>query len=62
MSNHLVEILFHSGRGSVCLEPSGSRHGQVAVPMTSNLKAVQNGQHSSPISLVWSEKSCVEVN
>jgi len=25
MSNHRVEILFHSGRGGVCLELPGSR-------------------------------------
>jgi hypothetical protein len=25
MGNHLIEILFHSGRGSICLEPPGSR-------------------------------------
>ena len=25
MNNHLVEILLHSWRGSICLEPSGSR-------------------------------------
>jgi hypothetical protein len=25
MSNHLVEILFHSRRGSICLEPPGLR-------------------------------------
>src|SRR5271165_1608595 len=30
MSNHRVEILFHSRRGSVCLEPSGlRRHGAI---------------------------------
>jgi hypothetical protein len=34
---------------------------RVAVPMTSNLKAVRNGQHSSPIPWFWSEKSDAEV-
>src|SRR5467141_1785696 len=52
MNNHLVEILFHSRRGNVCLEPPGSRRccaiicGRLFFRWTSNPKSLQDGQHS----------------